>query len=48
MICRTCQLKIKETYPIVHYWNNHRAILLERIRIGKKRSRAQKKIDRWV
>jgi len=48
MICKTCQLKIKEEYPIVHYWKKHRALLLERIREGKKRGRAQKKIDKWI
>jgi len=48
MICRTCQLTIKEKYAIVHYWNHHRLLLLERIRLGKKRSRAQKRIDRWL
>jgi hypothetical protein len=48
MICSTCQLKIKEDYAIVHYWKSHRPLLLERIRLGKKRSRAQKKIDKWI
>jgi len=48
MICKTCQLTIKEGYPLVHYWKRHRALLLEKIKAGRKRSRAQKKIDRWI
>lgn len=48
MICKTCQLTIKERYAIVHYWKNHRLLLLERIRKGRKLSKAQKKIDKWI